>query len=267
MALDPRVASRYDVYDEDERLWTAGRGELIRHRTWDIFARYLPAAGQLLDVGGGPGTHAAHLATRGYDVTLVEPIARHLVTAARRAEAQHEHRFGVVAGEARRLPMPDESVDIVVLMGPLYHLVERVDRDRALREAARVLRPGGRVLVEAISRYAWVLDATVKDVLATPGIWDNFSWNLRGFSQDPADTRTGEFWAYFHLPDELHAELADAGLVEIELTGVEVFGRLLGDIENRMTNPEQLLRAIRLLEHEPSLLGVSAHIIATATRP
>jgi SAM-dependent methyltransferase len=267
MALDPRVASRYDAYDEDDRLWKVGYGDLIRLRTWDIFARYLPSGGRLVDVGGGPGTHAAHLAGVGYEVTLVEPIARHFVAAAARSGANPEQSFRVVAAEARQLPVADGSADIVLLMGPLYHLMDAADRQRALQEAMRVLRPGGRLLAEAISRYAWVLDATARDLLGTHGIWDNFAWNLQGLSQDPDDSRTGEFWAYFHLPDELHREVEDAGLVDIELTAVEGFGRLLGELETRMTKPDGLLRAIRLLEHEPSLLGVSAHIVVTATRP
>lgn len=267
MVLDPKVASRYDVYDEDERLWKAGYGDLMRLRTWDIFARYLPPGGRLLDVGGGPGAHAAHLASRGYEVTLVEPIYRHVTAAAGRAAAHPDRFFRVVAGEARQLPVADQSVDIVVLMGPLYHLIDATERQQALHEAMRVLPAGGRLLVEAISRYAWVLDASARDLLDTPDVWDNFAWNLQGLSQDPNDDRLGEFWAYFHSPDELRQELEEIGLVDIELTAVEGFGRLLGDLEARMAKPDGLLRAIRLLEHEPSLLGVSAHLIATARRP
>lgn len=266
MVLDSRVAGRYEVYDEDERLWTAGRGELIRLRTWDIFARYLPPGGRLLDVGGGPGTHAAQLAGRGYQVTLVEPVARHRGLAARRARGQ-ARGFDVVGGEARRLPVGDESVDVVLAMGPLYHLMERSQRLEALQEARRVLPSGGVLLAEAISRYAWVLDASARDLLDTPGIWENFAWNLQGFSQDPDDKRPGEFWAYFHHPDELRQEVIDAGFVDVELTAVEGFGRLLGGLEARMTDPDLLLRAIRLVEQEPSMLGVSAHFIATASRP
>lgn len=71
--LDPRVLARYQTYDEDARLWRPGLGDLVRLRTWDILDRYLPPGGRVLDVGGGPGAHAAYLAGRGDAVTLVDP--------------------------------------------------------------------------------------------------------------------------------------------------------------------------------------------------
>jgi hypothetical protein len=86
-----------------------------------------------------------------------------------------------------------------------------------------------------------------------------------GLSQDPASMADGSFWADFHQPDELRTELADAGLDDIGLVAVEGFAWLLGDLEARMANPEPLLRALRLTEAEPSMLGCSAHLIGIAT--
>lgn len=63
-------------------------------------------------------------------------------------------------GEARSLPPADGSVDIVLLIGPLYHLVEADERATAPRKASRVVRPGGVVLAEVITRHAWIRDAT-----------------------------------------------------------------------------------------------------------
>jgi SAM-dependent methyltransferase len=72
--IDRRVTGRYEVGDEDARLWQRGKGDLVRLRTWDILERFLPRSGRVLDVGGGPGTHASHLAAQGYEVTLVDPV-------------------------------------------------------------------------------------------------------------------------------------------------------------------------------------------------
>lgn len=55
MELDPRVRRRYEIGEENDRLTRLGRGELIRHRTWDIFERLMPGKGKVADVGGGPG--------------------------------------------------------------------------------------------------------------------------------------------------------------------------------------------------------------------
>jgi hypothetical protein len=64
--------------------------------------------------------------------------------------------------------------------------------------------------------------------------------------------------------DELHAELTEAGGRDVELVAVEGFGWLLDDLPGRMRSPAELIRAIRLTESEPSMLGVSAHVIGIA---
>jgi ubiquinone/menaquinone biosynthesis C-methylase UbiE len=267
MRIDERVIRRYEVSDEDARLWVRGRGDLIRLRTWDIFDRYLPPEGSVLDVGGGPGTHSAHLAECGFHVTLLDPLPHHVESARRRASGGGEGTFDAVLGEARELPSSDESLDAVLLMGPLYHLTSPDDRSAALREARRVLRPGGVILAEVISRFAWILDATLKGLLERPEVWADFTRNVEtGLSQDP-DADDEGFWAYFHRPDELRTELSEAGFDDIQLLGVEGFGWLLGDLERQMDSPDPLLRALRLVEGEPSMLGCSAHVLGVAIRP
>jgi ubiquinone/menaquinone biosynthesis C-methylase UbiE len=267
METDKRVLQRYEMIDEDARLWESPRGDLVRLRTWDIFDRYLPPSGRLLDVGGGPGAHAAHLAEKGFDVLLLDPVEKHLQAARRRAASTEQRTFEVGPGDARELAVPDASLDVVLLMGPLYHLVDASDRQKALREAHRVLKPGGTLLAEIICRHAWVLDATLRDRLSEPDIWDVFTRNIEtGLSQDPGTLSDGGFWAYFHRPEELRSELSSAGFANVELVAVEGFGWLLGELERWFQVPGPLLRVIRLTETEPSMLGCSAHVIGAATR-
>lgn len=267
MEIENRVARRYDLTDEEGRLWTPGLGDLVRLRTWDIFDRFLPTTGQIIDVGGGPGAHAAHLAEKGYQVVLLDPVEKHVELAKGRAHVSSEWTFEAMLGEARQLPFEDESCDVVLLMGPMYHLVEAQDRNLALQEARRVLRPGGRILTEVISRYAWVMDASMKGRLDQPGIFDNLLVNIEsGLSKDPARFTEGEFWGYLHRPEELRSELNLSRFSEIELVAIEGFAWLLSDLEQRMKAPEALLRALRLSEAEPSMIGCSAHIMAIGVK-
>lgn len=259
---------RYETHDEDTRLWQPGQGDLLRLRTWDIFARVLPPSGVVLDVGGGPGTHAAHLADEGHEVLTVDPLPHHCRKAADRARARPDTRLGVASAEARSLPVRDGAVDVVLLMGPLYHLIEHGQRVAALQEANRCLRPGGLLVAEMITRHAWVLDASKKDLLDEPGIWEQFDRNITtGLSLDPARDTGDGFFAYFHAIDEFQREINEGGLGDVVLIAVEGFGWLLGDLERRMTHPDALLHAIQLTEREPSMLGASTHVIATATKP
>jgi SAM-dependent methyltransferase len=266
--LDPRVRRRYETIDEDARLWQSGLGDLVRLRTWDIFDRLLPDRARIADIGGGPGTHAAYLARRGHDVVLFDPVRPHVEAAAARSAAQPGTPFRVDEAEARSLPLADGCVDVALMLGPLYHLIDPADRLAALVEAARILRPGGIILAEVITRYAWVMDATLRGLLNLEQTWDDFDWILRtGQSKDPAKVTDGGFWAYFHHPNELAAELERGGFTDIRLVAVEGFAGLFGDLPERMAHPAELLRVIRLTESEPSMLGASAHVIGAAVRP
>ncbi len=169
---------------------------------------------------------------------------------------------------AADLQVPDGSVDCVVMLGPLYHLVDRSERLAVLREARRALRAGGVLAAEVISRFGWLLDAASKGRLGDAGMWQTIEHSVAtGLSQtDPASMPPGAFWAYFHRPAELIEELLEAGFEQPVPFGVEGFAWLLGDLENRLVEPEPLLRALRLCESEPSMLGVSGHIIGVARR-
>ncbi|MET0424020.1 MAG: class I SAM-dependent methyltransferase [Actinoplanes sp.] len=262
MPFDTRVTDYYETQDEGERLRRPGLGDLIRLRSWDVFDRFLPAPpARIADVGGGPGVHAAHLAARGHDVVLLDPVPRHVAAA---------RALGVPAAEAdaRRLPLADASMDAVLLMGPLYHLTDPADRRRALTEAQRVLRPGGTLIAEVITRHAWVMEATLRGLLDDEEVWAEFERIDRiGLTQDPAGFPAGGFWAYLQPAGEFHAELADAGLTGIRLVTVEGFAHLLPGLPALMRDqPAELLRAVRLTESEPSMLGVGPHLFGIATK-
>lgn len=268
MGIDGRIERLYEGYDEDARLWATPKGALTRLRTWDLLDRLLPSTGVVIDVGGGPGTHASYLAGRGYDVRLVDPIERHLEHA--RARAAAGPAFSVAHGDARSLDLPDGIADAVLLMGPLYHLTELADRVLALSEARRVLRPGGVLVAEVITRYITLLESsTSAALLGRPETFANHDREAAtGLSQDPVDTPDGSFWAYLHQPDELAADLDGAGFEDIRLHGVEGHAWLLGPVlAEHMEEPGSLLRALRTLECEPSLLGASAHVVGAAMKP
>ena len=265
MEIHGRVRRYYESTDEDARLWESARGVLTRLRTWDILRRFLPASGRIADVGGGPGTHAAHLADAGYDVVLVDPLEHHVDAARQRAE--RGRAFEVQLGDARELPLADDSCEAALLMGPLYHLPLAQDRRRALAEARRVLRPGGVLVAEVVCRHAWLLDATQRDLLDEPGMFETFALNIEtGLSQFDELVRDGAFWGYFHRADEIGAELEESGFRMTALVAVEGFGMLLSDLDRRLQDPANLLRALALCEAEPTMVGCSAHVIGVAVR-
>src|SRR5215204_1860393 len=153
----PEVQDHYELEIVEAERLNRGAGRLEFVRTQEIIRRHLPAAPlDILDVGGGAGADAAWLADDGYAVHVVDPLPSHVEHAKRLGGPRR--RITAEVGDARALRADDQSAHAVLLLGPLYHLTEQTDRIRALREAGRVVRPGGVVFAAAISRFASLLD-------------------------------------------------------------------------------------------------------------
>lgn len=253
----PEIIEHYQADLEQYRLLQPkGRIELLR--TQRLLTRVLPAApARVLDVGGGTGIYAAWLVGLGYSVEVIDPTPVHV---------EHCTRAGLHAevGDARHLQRADESYDVVLLLGPLYHLPERDDRVLALSEARRVLRPGGVVGAAVISRYAGWLDGLQRriDALETHrALVEKELVDGRHVTPEGTDLFTT---AYFHHPDELGPELVDAGFASVDVRAIEGPTWLMQSVED--VEPERMCDLIDPIDQIPSLMGASAHILATGVK-
>jgi SAM-dependent methyltransferase len=269
--IDSSITDHYAVGYERSRLFPGGRPSLEFVRSMELLDRLLPEPpARVLDVGGGPGTYAAPLARSGYQVHLVDPVPLHVAQARQAARAATAPGFEVSQGDARELAPPDESQDAVLLFGPLYHLTEAAARQRALAEARRVLRPGGRLLAMAVSRFAALLDGVYRGWLDDPVFRPIVDQDLAdGQHRNPDPVGRPEFFttAYFHTPTGLAEEVAESGLTGVVVYGVEGPGWPLHEEWADPQRREQILLAARAVETEPSVIGFSHHFIAAATRP
>src|SRR5262245_49467140 len=160
------VAEHYASGYEARRLHTH-EGKLERERSRELLKRFLPPApATILDVGGGPGGHACWLAEQGYIVHLIDISPVHVELAKEASRGQPEAPLASASvGDACALSWEAEAVDAVLLLGPLYHLTDRADRLKALREAHRVLKAGGVLLAAGISRFASMFDGLRQGLL------------------------------------------------------------------------------------------------------
>jgi len=160
--------------------------------------------------------------------------------------------------------------EVVLLLGPLYHLTDANDRARALREAARVLKPGGRLFAAAISRCGSALDGLARDLFSDPAFAAIVELDLRdGQHRNPTAKLDFFTTAYFHRPQDLLTEVLSAGFPEAEVIGIEGPGWILPDINERLADPRRradLLRVARRLESESSVQASSAHLLAVARK-
>jgi ubiquinone/menaquinone biosynthesis C-methylase UbiE len=268
--VPPEITAHYDGYAEESRLAT-GPSQLEFERTKEILSRLLPPPpARVVDVGGAAGAYSFWLAERGYDVHLVDASSRLVAEANRRNATAPARLASAVVGDARALPEENGSSAAVLVMGPLYHLTDAGDRLLALGEASRILAPDGIVAVAAISRYASALDGLARKLTLDPRFVEIRNRDLEdGQHRNP--TGRGDYFttAYFHRPDQLRAELEEAGFTGVSVLAVEGPCWILGDFDERWADPllrADLLDVARRLEAEPSILGVSAHLLAVGRK-
>jgi len=265
------LESYYEGFDEEHRL-LQGIGQLEFARSKEIIQRYIgPPPGVVYDVGGAAGIYACWLAEMGYEVHLIDPVPFHVARAEQTSEKQPSFPIkSYRVGDARHLDFSDESADVILFLGPMYHLTEKKERIRALRETFRVLKEDGFLFVAGISRFASVCDGLVSRFLDDPQFMRIVKQDLlNGRHRNPTDHPHYFTTAHFHHPDDLKREIEEAGFLCEKVLPVESLGGLLQDFEMRWEDPEQraqLLEAIRWVEDEPSLLGATQHLLAVARK-
>lgn len=258
-----QVTAHYESVSEEVRLRT-GWGLLEFARSQEILLRYLPPAPAVVfDIGGAAGIYSVWLTSLGYRAFLLDLVHKHAALA-RTAGVQS------VQGDARALPYSDACSDVVLLMGPLYHLTERKCRVKALAEARRMLRPGGVVFAACICRYASLMAALVLGLLDNPYFAPILRRNLdEGQHRNPDGDPQYFTTAYMHLPDELRDEMEEAGFTMEDLLPVEGPAWLATDFDHVWADEAQrsrLLDVTRQVEREPALMGLSPHLLAVGRR-
>ncbi|NER01639.1 MAG: class I SAM-dependent methyltransferase [Okeania sp. SIO3C4] len=267
LKLSNEALSYYNRGEEEQRL-SKDEGKLEFARTQELLSRFLPAPPAVIfDVGGGSGVYAFWLAQQGYEVHLIDAVPLHIQQAQNFSQTQPNYPLASMeVGDARQLERPDKSVDVVLLFGPLYHLTERSDRLTALREAARILKTGGLLFAIGISRFASTFSGLFKENFNDPEFIEIVRRDLtEGQHRNPNNHPAYFTTTFFHHPEELKAEVEEAGLYCEKILAVEGAGWLLQNFEENWNDPsrrERMLEAIRWVEAEPSLLGMSAHIMA-----
>ena len=270
--MDRNIETFYTERSTERNRLREGEGWLEFERTRELIGRYLPDRPQrILDVGGAAGIYAEWLAGCGARCAPDRPDA-----AAHRAGAgsgrvdwnSHSPSSLAMRGRCRR---PDESADIVLLLGPLYHLNERADRVQALSEALRVLKPNGRCFAVAISRFASLFSGLAWGLLDDPEFREIVERDLRdGQHRNPTGHPDWFTTAYFHHPDEIEAEAREAGLAVEGLYGVEGMPGWIIAVNDLWKDPARrdlLLDAARATESDTSLRGLSSHMLLVSRKP
>ena len=269
LLISSEIDAFYSISSEKNRL-KQGLGPLEYERTQELIQRYISKqACVIADVGGGPGIYAEWLSLLGHTVYLIDPVLKHIQQAKKRA-GKLKKPFQCIQAEAQTLSLPDDSMDMVILHGPLYHLQIKQQRLNAIHEARRVLKKDGIILGFAINFAASAIIGLLNGFIHHTDFFEMCRQELKNGLHYPAHTWPGLLpTAYFHKAEELQQEFESARLTCLDLLAVESFIWLDKNYFENRADPlkkEKLLELLRLIEKEKSVLGISPHIMIAARK-
>ncbi|MDR7856762.1 class I SAM-dependent methyltransferase [Tissierella sp.] len=245
-----------EKYDEWERL---GRHKI----EFDITKRYLDEylTGEnleIFDIGGGPGRYSIYLAGKGHSVSLLDLSSRNIEVAKEKSAERGIVLEDYIHGNALELSKYEQKYDVILLMGPLYHLIKESDRRAALEGALRLLKANGIIVASFISNYAPIQDY-LKGLYPIESVDELLGYLKDGENQVDKGFTTAYFTDYKEAKDLM----SSFGLTEIVFAGVE---NILGSKEIEINSLEENEYAKWLeigyqLSQDENLMGTSEHFL------
>lgn len=173
---EENLINYYNKFNEDKRL-THRHGIVEYETTMKYIKEYLKNMNnpKIIDIGAGTGKYSVALANEGYDVTAVELVKHNLMT----LKAKNSPVKAYLGNAINLARFKDNSFDMVLLFGPLYHLISKEDKLKALMEAKRIVKEDGLILVSYyMNEYAIIThgfkDNNILDAIKNKEIDDTF---------------------------------------------------------------------------------------------
>lgn len=147
------VVNSYENYKEENRLTTNNARRIEFITTTRVFVELIEAKSKILDCAAGTGIYSFWFADKGHDVTATDITPRHIDIINQTLNNRNCHMNTSVLDATDMSCFADESFDIVLNMGPFYHLITEEQREKCLKECLRVLRKGGLLITAYIPRH------------------------------------------------------------------------------------------------------------------
>ncbi|MDO6545414.1 class I SAM-dependent methyltransferase [Photobacterium sanguinicancri] len=265
-AVQEEYRDYYAKFDEDKRLLSQNITRIEFDTTVSVLGPYIASVSHLTEFGAATGRYSLHYAQQGMNVTAVELVPELVEQLNGNAKSQHLDLAVYEANATNVSFIESGTQDVVLILGPLYHIQSQSDRVAVLKEANRILKPNGVVAIAYISRFFVAgLLAKMSCSLVSPEVLSelNESGLVRSSNVDPF-FRTG----YFAKPSEIEELAIQSGFSVESHIATDGYVRFIGQEVNQLD--EQQYQAW-LKYHlstcsEPSLLGSSNHGLVIAKK-
>lgn len=248
---EERVSALYEIFDESSRLSSkAAQVEFLT--TVRQIERHLKPGMKILDLGAGTGEYSLYFADKGYEVKSIELASNHVKQI--KEKINDEMNIDVVQGNALDLSLLDDNTyDIILCFGPLYHLEKMEDRMKCINEVKRVCKENGKMFFAFISNDMVI---TTETFLYNPDFLKEDSYNHKSF-------KVVDFPFVFHTVDDCRNLLKASNLNIISEVAADGLSELLADKINNMDEKSysQWLKYHFYCSEKPEFLGASNHLL------
>lgn len=246
-----QIQKTYELFHEEIRLNHSKAARVEFLTTVRYIEKYLNPGARILDIGAGAGEYSLYFAGKGYSVSALELTDANV--AAFRRKITPETPVDLVQGNALDLSRyEDESFDIVLLFGPLYHLHSAADRRRCIEEAKRVCKKTGTLFFAFINNDAVILtEFSYRPDYFTAGDYDKESFHVEDFP------------FVFHTVDDCRKMLTDGGIRILHEVASDGVSELMEEKINALPEADylQYLRYHEYCCEKPEFLGLSNHLL------
>jgi ubiquinone/menaquinone biosynthesis C-methylase UbiE len=246
-----RIQKTYEIFNEDTRLnrSKAARVEFLTNVRY--IEKYLTESAKILDIGAGAGEYSIYFARKGYEVSAIELSENNIKSF--RKKLTPSDTIDLVQGNALDLSRyEDNSFDVVLLFGPLYHLKKNEDKQKCITEAKRVCKPNGKIFFTFITN----------DMILLTEFDYNNNYFIEG-SYNKQTFRLEDFPFVFHTVDACREVLAEGKIRILHEVASDGISELMGDKINQMDdeNYNQYLKYHYYICEKKEFLGMTNHLL------
>lgn len=244
----------YNNYDEDSRLIKDKAHQIEFITTTKYIEKYLEKGNKILEIGAGTGRYSIYYAKKGFDVNSIELVNKNLEIL--KSKITNEMKIKAIQGNATDLSMYEEnSFDITLVLGPLYHLYEDLDIDKAIKEAIRVTKKGGKIFIAYITDDGVIYSYGVRkgNLKRLKEICDK-NWNVAKIKE--------EIFSTFKVKD-FSKLISRYSVKEIETIATDGIAPDVAEYINKMDDEEFGIYVDYHLKNcdRKDLIGYSSHIL------
>lgn len=260
------IINSYNEIMENQRLDSTKARKVEYLTTLKTIDKYIMGGTTIADIGCGCGIYSLHYAEKNYNIISIDVVPKHIETL-KRIALKKKLRIDAYVGDAVNLErFDDNSVDIVLCLGPLYHLTDIAEQKKCINECRRIVKPGGHICFAYISCYA-VFPYVVRghSEFLKNSLQDKIIIDHRLSADDPDC-----FWTdnYFHSPEEIEKVVELSNLIIVEHLAADGQSIAFQQMINQFTDEEFecWMNYHYMICHESSIIGSSNHGIIVARK-